>query len=43
MEVINSWGSPQNFIDAFISNHGQLLEFMLALYRKTQTKIQKAN
>jgi hypothetical protein len=39
MEVVNSWGRPQNFIDSFVGNHGQLMDFILALYKKTQTKI----
>jgi len=35
VEVVTHWGRPQNFIDSFISNPGQLMDFILSLFRRT--------
>ena len=37
VEVVTHWGRPQNFIDSFIQNPAQLMEFILSLFRRTQS------
>ena len=39
VEVVTHWGRPQNFIDSFISNPGQLMDFILSLFKRTQSNL----
>lgn len=37
VEVVTHWGRPQNFLDAFVQNPIQLMDFILNLFRRSQT------